>query len=133
MSELRRDPIIGRWNIIEADTPAGPGAFEADPHTPSGGKCPFCAGHEAMTPPEIYVVRPPGSHSNGAGGSLRVVSNKFPALKIEGELGRRGLGVFDLCNGVGAHEVIIETPDHQRQMADLSVPELSEVITKAPI
>jgi len=35
-------------------------------------------------------------------------------------LGQRGLGLFDLCNGVGAHEVIVETPDHERQMADLA-------------
>ncbi len=129
MSELRRDPIIGRWNIIDTDQPAGPEAFEADPHVLSGGRCPFCYGNEAMTPPEIYVTRPPGSAPNSPGWQLRVVANKFPALKIEGELGRRGLGVFDLCNGVGAHEVIIETPDHQRQMADLAVEEVSAVIT----
>ena len=128
MSELRRDPVIGRWNIIETDEPSGPDAFEVDPHTLGGGKCPFCYGNEAMTPPEIYVVRPSGGTPNGPGWQLRVVSNKFPALKIEGELNRRGLGVFDLCNGVGAHEVIVETPDHARQMADLSVAELTEVV-----
>ncbi|MBI3321261.1 MAG: galactose-1-phosphate uridylyltransferase [Candidatus Omnitrophica bacterium] len=128
MSELRRDPIIGRWNIIEAEGPAGPEAFEVESHALGGGKCPFCYGNEAMTPPEIYVVRPPGSAPNGPGWRLRVVSNKFPALKIEGDLNRRGMGVFDLCNGIGAHEVIIETPDHQRQMADLSQEELVEVV-----
>ncbi|MBI3083851.1 MAG: galactose-1-phosphate uridylyltransferase [Candidatus Omnitrophica bacterium] len=128
MSELRRDPIIGRWNIIETETPAGADAFDVDPHAPSGGKCPFCYGNEPLTPPEIYVVRPPGTAPNSAGWKLRVVPNKFPALKIEGDLGRRGLGVFDMCNGVGAHEVIIETPDHQRQMADLGVEELAGVI-----
>ena len=128
MSELRRDPIIGRWNIIETEGPSGPEAFEVDDNTLSGGKCPFCYGNEAMTPPEIYVVRPQGSAANGPGWRLRVVSNKFPALKIEGDLARRGIGVFDLCNGVGAHEVIVETPDHQRQTADLSLEELAEVI-----
>jgi UDPglucose--hexose-1-phosphate uridylyltransferase len=128
MSELRRDPVIGRWNIIETNGPAGPEAFEVETHTPSGGKCPFCSGNESMTPPEIYVVRSAGSAPNGPDWRLRVVSNKFPALKIEGELGRRGIGVFDLCNGVGAHEVIIETPDHHRQMADLSPEELADVL-----
>jgi len=128
MSELRRDPIIGRWNIIDTDQPAGPETFDIDAPALNGGKCPFCYGNEGITPPEIYVVRPPGSAPNGPGWKLRVVSNKFPALKIEGDLGRRGIGVFDLCNGVGAHEVIIETPDHQRQMADLAVEELAEVI-----
>ncbi len=128
MSELRRDPIIGRWNIIEADDPAGPEAFEVETHANSGGKCPFCFGNEGMTPPEIYVVRPPGGAANGPGWSLRVVANKFPALKIEGDLDRQGMGVYDWCNGVGAHEVIVETPDHNRQMADLSIAELTEVV-----
>src|SRR3989338_4149440 len=128
MSELRRDPIIGRWNIIETDSPAGLAAFEMDTQALGAGKCPFCYGNEGMTPPEIHVIRPAGSAANGPNWRLRVVSNKFPALKIEGDLNRRGIGVFDLCNGVGAHEVIVETPDHQRQMADLGVEEMTEVI-----
>ncbi len=128
MSEFRRDPITGRWNIIDTDEPMGPGDFPVEPHTPSGYTCPFCAGNERLTPPEIYAVRPPGSPANGAGWQIRVVSNKFPALRIEGELDRRGLGLFDLSNGIGAHEVIIETPDHQKQMADLSVAELEQVL-----
>lgn len=127
MSELRRDPIIGRWNIVETETPLGPEGFEKESQQASGGSCPFCSGNEAMTPPEIYVARPSGT-SNGPGWKLRVISNKFPALKIEGSLDRRGMGVFDLCNGIGAHEVIIETPDHNRQMADLSFNELAEVV-----
>ena len=128
MSELRRDPVIGRWNIIDTHEPAGPEAFEAEPQAVGGGRCPFCYGNESLTPPEIYVVRPQGSPANSPGWGLRVVSNKFPALKIEGALDRRGLGIFDLCNGVGAHEVIIETPDHHRHMADLSQQEMEAVI-----
>lgn len=128
MSELRRDPVTGRWNIIETDEPSGSDAFEVVSPALSGGSCPFCYGHEAMTPPEIYAVRPAGSAANGPQWQLRVIPNKFPALKIEGELGRRGVGLFDLCNGVGAHEVIVETPDHQRQMADLTLEELGHVL-----
>ena len=129
MSELRRDPITGRWNIIDTDEPSGPEAFEMETRAPGGGKCPFCEGNEGLTPPEIYVLRPNGGPApNTPGWKLRVVANKFPALRIEGELNRRGLGVFDLCNGVGAHEVIIETPDHRRQMADLSLEEMTNVL-----
>jgi len=128
MSELRRDPISGRWNIIDTTQPVGPEGFEVEPPMQSAGKCPFCYGNEAMTPREIYAVRPQGGPPTGPGWNLRVVPNKFPALQIEGDLGRRGLGVFDLCNGVGAHEVIIETPEHDRQFADLSVPQVAEVI-----
>ncbi len=128
MSELRRDPVIGRWNIIDTDQPTGPDGFEVESQAMGGGKCPFCYGNEGLTPPEIYVVRSAGSAPNSAGWTLRVVSNKFPALRVEGDLARRGLGVFDMCNGVGAHEVIVETPGHQRQMSDLKVEELAEVI-----
>ena len=128
MSELRRDPITGRWNIIDTDSPWGPEAFEVEPRIPSSARCPFCYGNERMTPPEIYAVRSSGSAANGPDWQLRVVPNKFPALQIEGDLARRGIGVFDLCNGVGAHEVIIETPDHQRQMADMTLPEIGAVV-----
>ena len=127
MSELRRDPITGRWNIFNTDEPLGPDGFDVERHELGGGTCPFCPGNERMTPPELHVIRPAGGPPNGPGWSLRVVSNKFPALRIEGELGRRGLGLFDLSNGLGAHEVIIETPDHRKHMADLSIEELDQV------
>lgn len=126
MSELRCDPITGRWNIFNTDEPLGPEQFEVERHELSGATCPFCYGNERLTPPEIYAIRPSASAPNSPGWQLRVVPNKFPALRIEGELGRRGLGVFDLSNGLGAHEVIIETPDHQKQTADLSIEEIEQ-------
>ena len=52
---------------------------------------------------------------------MRVVPNKFPALRIEGGLDRKGLGAYDRMNGVGAHEVIIETPQHNLNLADAPV------------
>ncbi len=129
MSELRCDPVLGRWNIVETEQPLGPDGFSIERRTAGSSRCPFCYGSEAMTPPEIYALRPADSQANGPGWQLRVVPNKFPALKIEGDLGRRGLGVFDFCNGVGAHEVIIETPDHQQQLGDLSLPDIVNVLT----
>ena len=80
-----------------------------------------------MTPPEIMAYRPEGSKSNSPGWTLRVVPNKFPALMIEGELDRRADGVYDLMNGVGAHEVIIESPDHKASLAGLSEKHLEDV------
>jgi len=59
---------------------------------------------------------------------VRVVANKFPALRIEGELHRRGIGIFDMSSGIGAHEVVIETPSHHKTLADLSPQEMFEVI-----
>ncbi len=128
MSELRRDPITGRWIIINTDNPSGPEDFEIESPSLGGGTCPFCPGNERMTPPEILAYRPQGLPANSPGWAVRVVPNKFPALRIEGNIDRRGLGMFDLSNGVGAHEVIIEAPDHQRQMADLTPAEMEQVL-----
>src|SRR5207249_422274 len=82
------------------------------PLRPVGTDCVFGAGNEHKTPPEILAGRSPGSRPNEPGWSYRVVANKFPALRIEGELEPAGEGLFDRMNGVGAHEVVIETPEH---------------------
>src|ERR687888_535425 len=60
--------------------------------------------------------------------TVRVVPNKFPALQVEGEMGREGLGLYDRMNGIGAHEVIIETPEHKHQLADLPPKALEDVL-----
>ncbi|MEW6101182.1 MAG: galactose-1-phosphate uridylyltransferase [Candidatus Omnitrophota bacterium] len=119
MSEIRRDPIIGRWVIVDTDHPSKPEDFEYEQYIPKGGTCPFCYGNEAMTPPEIEAFREPSTSPNTSGWQVRVVPNKFPALQIEGELDRRGLGIYDLSNGVGAHEVLIETPYHHKDIPEL--------------
>jgi UDPglucose--hexose-1-phosphate uridylyltransferase len=59
---------------------------------------------------------------------VRVVSNSNPLLRIEGELGRHAQGIHDLMNGVGAHEIIVETPRHDRSLHELEVHEISDVI-----
>ncbi len=58
---------------------------------------------------------------------MRVVPNKFPALEIEGQLNKRGEGIYDMINGVGAHEVIIESPRHLISTSELSEEQLREV------
>lgn len=127
MSELRRDPITGRWVIVDTGHPNKPQEYEYEmPHW-RAGVCPFCYGNEAMTPPEVDVIRDTGTRANTPGWQVRVVSNKFPALQIEGDLARRGLGMYDLSHGVGAHEVIIETPDHHKDMHEYTVEELERV------
>ncbi len=114
MPELRKDPVIGRWVIIATERKRRPSDFKSPDEAcvldPSS--CPFCEGNEKQTPPEILAYRD-GTPQNSAGWTVRVVPNKFPALAIEGDLGRVGEGMFDKMNGVGAHEVIIETPRHE--------------------
>ncbi|MBU4473628.1 MAG: DUF4931 domain-containing protein, partial [Candidatus Omnitrophica bacterium] len=90
--------------------------------------CPFCQGKESQTPPEIYALRPNSNVPNSPGWELRVVPSIAPFLRIEGDIDRRGRGLYDLSNGVGAHEVIIETKDHISNMADLSEQQITAVI-----
>jgi UDPglucose--hexose-1-phosphate uridylyltransferase len=131
LPELRRDPITGRWVIIATDRARRPTDFLRESVPIKGGSalCPFCPGNEAKTPPEILSYGRNGSGRDTAGWSLRVVPNKFPALGIEGGLDREGDGLFDRMNGIGAHEVIIETPDHQLTLATMPVRGVEEVFS----
>src|SRR5262245_50528228 len=114
MPELRKDPVSGRWVIISTDRQKRPNDFRVEVASVlTAEQCPFCPGREALTPPEIMSYRQNGSAPNSPGWDVRVVANKFPALQIEGNLDRVGEGMFDRMNGVGAHEVIIETPHHE--------------------
>ncbi|MGC1106156.1 MAG: galactose-1-phosphate uridylyltransferase [Candidatus Acidiferrales bacterium] len=129
MPELRKDPITGRWVIISTDRGKRPSDFVRESVRMKGGSfCPFCPGNETRTPPEILAYGRNGSGKDTPGWSVRVVPNKFPALGIEGNLDRQGEGLFDRMNGIGAHEVIIETPDHQSTLASLPDKSIEEVL-----
>ncbi len=130
MPELRKDPIVGRWVIIAHERAKRPHDFkgEAQAQGDAAGLCPFCEGQEDKTPPEILAYRERGTRANGPGWRIRVVPNKFPALKVEGQLNKRGDGIYDLMAGVGAHEVIIESPRHQISMASLTDDNVREVL-----
>ncbi len=119
MTELRRDPVIGRWVIISTERGKRPSDFGQEIETGVGKFCPFCPGNEDKTPPELLAYHDPGREKNAPGWWVRVVPNKFPALQIEGSLNRQGEGMYDKMNGVGAHEVVIETSDHAKDFPDL--------------
>jgi len=129
MSQLRKDPVVDRWVIIAAERGHRPSDFKAEPARRDEASCPLCAGCESRTPPEIWALRADGSAPNGPGWEVRVVPNKFPALAIEGALERRGVGMYDMMNGIGAHEVIIETPDHYQDIPDSDEPHVAKVLT----
>ena len=114
MSELRFDLTTNDWVIfgpsraLRPHHPLSPLPAPAVSPTP----CPFCPGNEAFTPPEIYAVRGPGL-SPPSSWRVRVVPNKFPALRIEEDTRRIEEGpAFSHMGGCGAHEVIVESPDH---------------------
>jgi UDPglucose--hexose-1-phosphate uridylyltransferase len=118
MPELRKDPILGRWVIIATERGRRPSDFKPEERKASGGFCPLCEGNEDKTPPEVFAFRD-GTPPDSEGWSLRVVPNKFPALRIEGDLNREGEGVYDKMTGVGAHEIVVETPFHQETLVTL--------------
>jgi UDPglucose--hexose-1-phosphate uridylyltransferase len=128
-SELRKDPVIGRWVIIAGERGQRPNPFRQYPTAvESGEPCPFCPGHEAMTPPEVLVYRRDGSGADGPRWSVRVVPNRFPALRIEGSLDKRAEGLYDMMRGVGAHEVVIETPEHGVEPSQYGTRQMVEVV-----
>jgi UDPglucose--hexose-1-phosphate uridylyltransferase len=129
MPELRRDPIVGRWVIIATERARRPSQFQRKMDEPEGGLCPFCPGHEDRTPREVYYSgRSTAAPANTPGWKVRVIPNRYPALMIEGDLDRQAEGIYDRMNGVGAHEVVIETPEHGKDLGDLSDQEVTEVL-----
>jgi len=127
--ELRKDPVTGRWVIISTDRARRPSDFSREPAVIKGEDfCPFCPGHESKTPPEILAYRPgQDGQRNVPGWNLRVIPNKFPALAIEGEADRFAEGMFDRMNGIGAHEVVIETPNHMETLATMPLKRLEDM------
>jgi UDPglucose--hexose-1-phosphate uridylyltransferase len=128
MSQMRKDIFTGRWVIVEETATVRPSDFHFQKFVRGTTFCPFCETNEASTPPEVFAVRKPGSRPNGPSWSVRVVPNSNPRLRIEGDLGRRGEGLHDLMNGIGAHEIIAETPRHDRSLHELDPGEISDVI-----
>ena len=131
MTELRKDIISGRWVILAAERskrpddfrPAQPRKEEAPP-----AFCPFCEGNESKTPPEVYAVRRRGTRKDRPGWWVRTVANKFPALNRGTPPERHEDGIFQWMDGVGVHEVIIETPTHGAELPDLPLYHLQHVL-----
>ncbi|MFA5069225.1 MAG: galactose-1-phosphate uridylyltransferase [Candidatus Omnitrophota bacterium] len=129
MPQLRKDPVIGRWVIIATERAKRPNDFkQISADITEVMPCPFCEGNESLTPPEIRAVRSPGSRPNGPGWDVRVVPNLHPVLRIEGDLDKQPHGIYDMMNGVGANEVIIETHEHTEHMSSLKYEQIAKVL-----
>ena len=126
MSELRKDPVIDRWVIITDSTIRTPNII-ADQIANDNLTCPFCPGNERMCPPEIFANRPEGSLPNSPDWKLRVVPNRSPVLVVEEDLKRMGEGLYDKISGIGANEVIIETPRHGIRQSGMDLPEMENL------
>ena len=131
MSEFRYCPIKNRWTIIAPERRLRPLEFlvpEPAGMPPSPEADPFAPGNEDQTTPEIFSL-PALDPTTDSRWQVRVFANKFPALRVEGEVTREGVGLNDSVSGVGAHEVIVECPESAKEMADFTVDEMLQVLT----
>lgn len=128
-TEIRRDPITGRSVVIDRAPFKRRDDFDLEPprlaDVPSA--CPLCEGREADAGPEILAWRE-HSPANAPGWSVRVVPNRNPMLRIEGGMELRGQGLFEIRDGLGAHEVIVETPLHDQALHVLEPDRLWRVL-----
>ena len=124
-----KDPLSGNWVVFSPERRYRPQqtikpiVTYQEPQT-----CPFCYGNEDMTPPEIVAGRSADSIPNSPDWLWRVIPNKFPALRIEGQLVHDPSVFPETMAGIGAHEVLIETPEHDRYLIDFSDEELAIVL-----
>ncbi|MEO0094112.1 MAG: DUF4921 family protein [candidate division WOR-3 bacterium] len=125
MSEVRRDILTDTWVIIRTENKDIP-LNHRQPPKPLP-ICPFCAGNEAQTPPEIFTIRSQTSQPNQPGWQVRVIPDKDPVLRVEGEVLRVGIGIHDKVSGIGANEVIIESPEHIKNFHLLSASQIALV------
>jgi UDPglucose--hexose-1-phosphate uridylyltransferase len=118
MAGLRKDPTRGRWVLVR---PPNKGVRLTD-------HCPFCPGNESSTPPEIVAYRKDGSMADRPGWSVRVIPEADPYFRIEQELVREGLGLYDRLSPRGATELILETPTHDDTPATMGEAQWERVL-----
>lgn len=128
MSELRQDFTTKEWVIIAPDRSKRPDSFSSTSPKEAlpawDENCPFCPGNESNTPSEIF--RSGDGQSNW---SIRVVPNRYPALTPEGQPTRRlEEGFFKRIEGIGVHEIIIESPSHNALLAELDTRQVEEIL-----
>ncbi len=132
MSELRKDPVTREWVILAKERAKRPDDFignkPKEKKTAHDPKCPFCEGNEAKTPPEVLAYRPLDSKKNTKGWQLRVINNKFAALSLDGDLSRKDVQLFDSMHGIGAHEVVVESTDHSKNIALYDIKTVENVL-----
>jgi UDPglucose--hexose-1-phosphate uridylyltransferase len=127
VSEFRFCPIKHRWTIIAPERNNSPAETATESSVADGGtdSDPFAPGNETLTPPAILTF-PPGDDSSPW--QVRVFPNSVPVLRVEGDVVKEAIGLNDTVSGVGAHEVIVETPDPHLEMADLELEQIVLVL-----
>jgi UDPglucose--hexose-1-phosphate uridylyltransferase len=128
LHELRKDPLLGRW-VAVLNQSKSPSEYNLQVHdADKEDNCILCAGREKETPGEISSIRKSGTGHNPHEWWTRVVPNINPVFRVEGELGRRGEGMYDKMNSIGANEIIIESPEHSVTPEDIGLDQMVRVI-----
>ncbi|MDD3626621.1 MAG: galactose-1-phosphate uridylyltransferase [bacterium] len=127
MPEIRKDPVTQAWIIIATERARRPDDFKTESKQEDPEHCPFCEGNEQMTPPELFSYRKGDSGKDQPGWWIRGFPNATPVLRIEGDIGSRGFGLFDYMNGIGAHEIIVETPYHHDNFATMDTNQTEKI------
>lgn len=128
-TEIRQDKVTKEWVIFSQARSKRPQDFQGpeksveDPPE-HDGECPFCPGNED----ELGTILAEREGDNEHGWQTRVIPNKFPALVPEGDLRRRRRGPYLTLDGYGRHEVVIDSPFHDRDLADLDSRALGAVV-----
>jgi UDPglucose--hexose-1-phosphate uridylyltransferase len=112
--QLRKDPITRSW-VITGDDPTAGGKDD--------GACPYCG--DSKLPVQVISSQP---GIDGASWSARAVVHPTPIFHVEGDPQRRGEGLYDKMQPVGAHEVLVENPKHERQLWDSSDIEIEQFL-----
>jgi UDPglucose--hexose-1-phosphate uridylyltransferase len=129
MPVLRQDPTTRDWVILapgRGDRPRSneERAHKHRPRVPHDPACPLCPGNEHRTPSEL--LRLPAA---GDDWLVRVVPNKYPAVTPDGDLQRREAGpFFREMDGTGHHELIVETPVHDRVTPLMTPDEITRLL-----
>lgn len=132
MPLLRQDVSTKEWVIIATERAKRPDQFaqaQIERRQNDAGKfCPFCPGNEDKTPPEVLAFRK-DSPPNSEGWWVRVIPNKFASLVPQGSLQRRhDHDFFPSLDGIGVHEVIVESPAHDRPIPLLEQKQVEEIL-----
>jgi UDPglucose--hexose-1-phosphate uridylyltransferase len=117
VDELRKDPTRGQWVLIRPKA-----------QVPTDGPCPYCPGAESLSGGEIAAYRKEGSPANSPDWTVRVVPEPDAYFRIEWELAREGVGMFDMITPRGASELIIESPRHDDTPATMSLEQIEAVL-----
>ena len=129
MPELRRDPVVGYWTIISTERSRRPVEYRHREPLGESTDCQFCEGHEAQTTHEIYAIRRPGTKADKPGWDARVILSKLPLLSpMKPEVDSYGVGLYDVMDGVGQHELVIESPKHKHDLDELSLADVEKVV-----